>query len=48
MDRMPCFELGDVGSIPAGPANAPMDKVVKSTLSKGVALSVRIGVGVPR
>lgn len=20
MDRMPCFELGDVGSIPAGPA----------------------------
>ncbi len=21
MDRMPCFELGDVGSIPAGPAN---------------------------
>lgn len=22
MDRMPCFELGDVGSIPAGPANS--------------------------
>ena len=20
MDRIPCFELGDVGSIPAGPA----------------------------
>ena len=22
MDRIPCFELGDVGSIPAGPANS--------------------------
>ncbi len=26
---------------------APMDKLVKSALSKGAVLSVRIGVGVP-
>ena len=25
MDRMPCFELGDVGSIPAGPANVALN-----------------------
>ena len=27
MDRMPCFELGDVGSIPAGPANIMLNTI---------------------
>ena len=30
------------GSSPAVPTNAPMDKLVKSALSKGAVLSVRI------
>jgi hypothetical protein len=34
MDRMPCFELGDVGSIPAGPANAAIALVVERILGK--------------
>jgi hypothetical protein len=27
MDRMPCFELGDVGSIPAGPASMALNTI---------------------
>ena len=35
MDRMPCFELGDVGSIPAGPAK-PTLNTISDNSRKGV------------
>ena len=35
MDRMPCFELGDVGSIPARPANKALNTVSDNS-RKGV------------
>ena len=35
MDRMPCFELGDVGSIPAGPANTALNTISDNNI-KGV------------
>ena len=35
MDRMPCFELGDVGSIPAGPANIVLNTISDNS-RKGV------------
>ena len=35
MDRMPCFELGDVGSIPAGPANTALNTISDNS-KKGV------------
>ena len=38
MDRMPCFELGDVGSIPAGPA-----KLVLNTISDNSRKGVNNG-----
>ena len=42
-------ESRSVGSNPTLTTSyAPMDKLVKSALSKGAVLSVRIGVGVPR
>ena len=47
MDIISVFETEVVGSTPAGPANALMDKLVKSALSKGAVLSVRIGVRAP-
>ncbi len=47
MDIISVFETEVVGSTPAGPANALMDKLVKSALSKGAVFSVRIGVRAP-
>ena len=35
MDRMPCFELGDVGSIPAGPAYIALNTISDNS-RKGV------------
>ena len=35
MDRMPCFELGDVGSIPAGPTNTVLNTISDNS-KKGV------------
>ena len=35
MDRMPCFELGDVGSIPAGPASMMLNTISDNS-RKGV------------
>ena len=35
MDRMPCFELGDVGSIPAGPTNRVLNTISDNS-RKGV------------
>ena len=35
MDRMPCFELGDVGSIPAGPASIVLNTISDNS-RKGV------------
>lgn len=35
MDRMPCFELGDVGSIPAGPAHIALNTISDNS-RKGV------------
>ena len=47
MDIISVFETEVVGSTPAGPATALMDKLVKSALSKGAVFSVRIGVRAP-
>ena len=38
----------EVGSIPTGPTNALVDKLVKSLLSKGRVLSVRVRARVPK
>ena len=43
----PSFRNGCISSNLISSANAPMDKLVKSLLSKGRSLSVRIRVGVP-
>ena len=38
----------EVGSIPTSPTNALVDKLVKSLLSKGRVLSVRVRARVPK